>query len=149
MFKLDNFGVILFVSFSYKKLLQFSLYGNLKNHAKIDFSANDSKKFVYYNEELVHKLKFQMHLSRWWKRFRWCRKNKTCSIFHDLSEYIIFSCNCNWLVWSFKTPVLNVHIYFFLIDEMKMEKQILWWTQGIRKNLDCYPITSDWWGKKL
>ena len=31
MFKLDNFGVILFVSFSYKKLLQCSFYENLKN----------------------------------------------------------------------------------------------------------------------
>src|SRR6185437_5977662 len=31
MFKFDNFGVILFVSFSYKKLLQCSFYENLKN----------------------------------------------------------------------------------------------------------------------
>ena len=31
MFKLDNFGVILFVLFSYKKLLQCSYYENLKN----------------------------------------------------------------------------------------------------------------------
>src|SRR3954452_11265779 len=31
MFKLDNFDVILFISFSYKKLLQCSFYENLKN----------------------------------------------------------------------------------------------------------------------
>ena len=31
MFKLDNFGVILFASFSYTKLLQCSFYKNLKN----------------------------------------------------------------------------------------------------------------------
>jgi hypothetical protein len=31
MFKLDNFGAILFVSFSYKKYLQHSFYENLKN----------------------------------------------------------------------------------------------------------------------
>ena len=50
MFKLDNFRVILFVSFSYKKLLQCSFYGNLK---KIDFSHNKfKKKFVYYNENV-------------------------------------------------------------------------------------------------
>ena len=53
MFKLDNFGVILFVSFSYKKLLQCSFYENLKIDVKIDFFAKNSKKFVYYNEELV------------------------------------------------------------------------------------------------
>ena len=44
MFKLDNFGVILFVSFSYKfvsfsykKLLQCTFYENLKIDTKIDF----------------------------------------------------------------------------------------------------------------
>src|SRR3954463_11071993 len=87
MFKLDNFGVILFVSFSYKKLLQCSFYENLKIDTKIDFSAKNSKKFVYYNEELVHKFKFQTQLSRKLQRFRTCRKNKKCSIFHELSEY--------------------------------------------------------------
>src|ERR1041385_1102080 len=90
MFKLDNFGVILFVSFSYKKLLQCSFYENLKIDAKIDFSAKNSKKFVYYNEELVTNSKFQTQLSQKLQRFRTCRKNKKCSIFHDLSEYIIF-----------------------------------------------------------
>ena len=30
------------------------------------------------------------------KRFRWCRKNKKCSIFHDLSEYIIFHMVVNY-----------------------------------------------------
>ena len=109
MFKLDNFGVILFVSFSYKKLLQCSFYENLKIDAKIDFSAKNSKKFVYYNEELVTNSKFQTQLSRKLQRFRTCRKNKKCSIFHDLSEYIIFSYGCNWLDWSFKVhPVLNM-----------------------------------------
>src|SRR6185312_15695755 len=95
MFKLDNFFVILFISFSYKKLLQCSFYENLKIDAKIDFSAKNSKKFVYYNEELVTNSKFQTQLSRKLQRFRTCRKNKTCSIFHDLSEYIIFSYDCN------------------------------------------------------
>src|SRR3569833_3358056 len=64
---------------------------------KIDFFAKNSKKFVYYNEELVHKFKFQTQLSRKRQRFRTCRKNKKCSIFHDLSEYIIFSYSCNLL----------------------------------------------------
>ena len=55
--------------------------------AKIDFSAKNSKKFVYYNEELVTNSKFQTQLSRKLQRFRICRKNKKCSIFHDLSEF--------------------------------------------------------------
>ena len=38
MFKLDNFGVILFVSFNYKKLLQCSFYENLKSRSKIQKS---------------------------------------------------------------------------------------------------------------
>src|SRR3569623_650263 len=90
MFSLDNFGVILFVSFSYKKLLQCSFYENLKNR----FFRKISKKFVYYNEGLVTNTKFQTQLSRKLRRFRTCRKNKKCSIFHDLSKYIIFSYGC-------------------------------------------------------
>src|SRR3569623_564909 len=58
--------------------------------AKINFSAKNFKKFVYYNEELVTNSKVQTQLSRKEQRFRTCRKNKKCSIFHDLSEYIIF-----------------------------------------------------------
>src|ERR1700744_4155098 len=57
---------------------------------KIDFFSKNSKKFVYYNEELVTNSKFQTQLSRKLQRIRTCRKNKKCSIFHDLSEYIIF-----------------------------------------------------------
>ena len=72
----------------------------LKIDAKIDFSAKNSKKFVYYNEELVHELKISTQLSRKLQRFRTCRKNKKCSIFHDLSEYIIFSYGFNLLDWS-------------------------------------------------
>ena len=58
-----------------------------KIDAKIDFSAKNSKTFVYYNEK--HE-QFQTQLSRKLQRFRTCRKNKKCSIFHDLSVYIIF-----------------------------------------------------------
>src|SRR3569623_1945717 len=47
-------------------------------------------------------LQIQTQLSRKLQRFRTCRKNKKCSIFHDLSEYIIFSYGCKLLDWSFK-----------------------------------------------
>src|SRR6185312_8379088 len=87
MFKLDNSGVILFVSFSYKNCYNVHFMKIEKTDAKIDFSA---KKLVYYNEEFVTNSKFQTQLSRKLQRFRTCRKNKKCSIFHDLSEYIIF-----------------------------------------------------------
>jgi hypothetical protein len=67
-----------------------------------DFKAKNSKEFVYYNENMYTNSYFQMNLSRWGKLFRWYRKNKKCSIFHDLSEYIIFSYDCIWAAWSFK-----------------------------------------------
>src|SRR3569623_918955 len=44
MFKLDNSCVILFVSFSYKQLLQCSLYENLKNRCKNRFFRKKFKK---------------------------------------------------------------------------------------------------------
>src|SRR6185312_5333325 len=59
MFKLDNFGVILFISFSYKNCYNVHFIKILKIDAKIDFSAKNSNKFVYYKEELVTNSKFQ------------------------------------------------------------------------------------------
>ena len=100
MFKLDNFGVILFVSFSYKKLLQCSFYENLKNRCKNQFFRKKFKKVCVLQRSLYTNSNFQ--LSRKLKRFRTCRKNKKCSIFHDLSEYIIFSYGCKLLDWSFR-----------------------------------------------
>src|SRR3569623_143408 len=41
-----------------------------KIDAKIDFSDKNSKKFVYYNENMNAKSKFQMQLSRKLQRFR-------------------------------------------------------------------------------
>ena len=59
MFKLDNFGVILFVSFSYTNCYNVHFMKIEKIDAKIDFSAKNSKKFVYYNEELVTNSNFK------------------------------------------------------------------------------------------
>jgi len=53
-------------------------------------SIKNSKKFVYYNEELVTNSKFQTQLSRKLQRFRTCCKNKKCSIFHDFRIYQFF-----------------------------------------------------------
>src|SRR6185312_1684184 len=81
-----------------------------KINEKIDFFAKNSKKFVYYNEK--HE-QFQMQLSRKLQRFRTCRKNKKCSIFHDLSEYIIFH-----TVVNYGTGPLNLlGVIFFKVFE--------------------------------
>src|SRR4051812_14220915 len=96
MFKLDNFGVILFVSFSYKKLLQCSFYENLQNQ----FSAKNSKKFVYYNGELVHKFKFQTQLSKKLQRFRTCRKNKNAPFFMIFPNILFFHMVVNYWTGS-------------------------------------------------
>src|SRR6478752_1910163 len=88
MFKLDNFGVILFVSFSYKKLLQCSFYENLKNPCKNRFFRKKFKKVCVLQRKHVYtNSKFQTQFSRKLQRFRGCRKNKKCSIFHELFEY--------------------------------------------------------------
>jgi hypothetical protein len=52
-----------------------------KIDAKINFSAKNSKKFVYYDEELVTNWKFQTQLSRKLQRFRTFRKNKNAPLF--------------------------------------------------------------------
>src|SRR6185437_3494339 len=81
MFKLDNFGVILFVSFSYTNCYNVHFMEIEKIDAKIDFSAKNSKKFVCYNEELVTNSKFQTQLPRKLQRFRTCCKNKNAPFF--------------------------------------------------------------------
>ena len=112
------------------KLLQCSFYENWKNWCKNRFFRKKFKKFMYYNEELVYRFKFQTQLSRKLQRFRTCRKNKKCSIFHDLSEYIIFSYGCKLLDWSFKYRVIQIfvtlkfaHNFFYL--KFNLAKKIL------------------------
>ena len=100
---------IILVSFCSSHLAIKNCYNvHLMKILRIDFSAKNSKKFVYYNEELV--TKFQTQLSRKLQRFRTCCKNKKCSIFHDLSEYIIFSYDCKLLDWSFNLTEPNLYI---------------------------------------
>src|SRR6185437_13431001 len=54
---------------------------------KIDFSAKNSKQFVYYNEEPVHKFKFSNAIISKTTTIQNLPKNKKCSIFHQLFEY--------------------------------------------------------------
>ena len=49
-----------------KELLQCSFYKNLINWCKNRFFRKKFKKFAYYNEELVHKFKFQ---TQFWVKF--------------------------------------------------------------------------------
>ena len=57
--QLDNFGVILFVSFIYKKLLQYSFYENWKNRCKNHFSAKNSKKLCITTKSLYTNSNFK------------------------------------------------------------------------------------------
>src|SRR3569623_1038451 len=75
------------------------------------FFRKKFKKFVYYNEELAHKFKFQTQLFRKLQRFKTCRKNKKCSIFHELSEYIIFHMIVNY--WTGPLKKFNFTAEFF------------------------------------
>ena len=81
----------MFILWKFKKLMQKSIFPQ-----KIQKSLCITTKSLYTNS------KFQTQLSRKLQRFRTCRKNKKCFIFHDLSEYIIFSYDCKLLDWSFK-----------------------------------------------
>ena len=84
-----------------KNATMFILWKFKKSMQKSMFRQKIQKSLCITNEGLVTNSKFQTQLSRKLQRFRACRKNKKCSIFHDLSEYIIFSYGCNWLDWSF------------------------------------------------
>ena len=63
------------------------------------FPQKIQKSLCITAKSLYTNLKFQTQLSRKLHRFRTYRKNKKCSIFHDLSEYIIFSYGCKLLDW--------------------------------------------------
>src|ERR1700761_7183444 len=52
-----------------------------KIDAKIDFSAKNSKKFVYYNEELVHKFKISFHYLENYNDSEHAVKTKNASFF--------------------------------------------------------------------
>src|SRR3954447_19596000 len=100
MFKLDNFGAILFV------LAIKDCYNvHFMKISKIDFSAKNSKKFVYYNKELVTNSKFQTQLSRKLQRFRTCRKNKNCSIFMIFPNISFFHMIVNY--WTGSLTILQ------------------------------------------
>src|ERR1700733_8324962 len=80
------------------------------------FPQKIQKSLCITTKSLYTNSKFQTQLSRKLQRFRTCRKNKKCSIFHDLSEYIIFSYGCKLHDWSFK------HLLFLLVErEMWMQ----------------------------
>src|SRR6185437_3721099 len=90
---------IIFVSFCSSHLAVKNCYNVhfmkiKKIDAKIDFFAKNSKKFVYYNEELVHK--FQTQLSRKLQRFKTCRKNKNASFFMIFPNISFFHMAVNY-----------------------------------------------------
>ena len=96
----------MFILWKFKKLMQKSIFPQ-----KIQKSLCITTKSLYTNS------KFQTQLSRKLQRFRTCRKNKKCSIFHALSEYTFFSYGCNWLEWSFKKKRFK---YIFLLEKLRL-----------------------------
>ena len=84
------------------KIATMFIYKNLKDWCKNRFFRKKFKKVCVLQRKHEPKFKFQTQLSRKLQRFKGCRKNEKCSIFHDLSEYIIFSYGCKLLDWSFK-----------------------------------------------
>src|ERR1700752_2045143 len=87
MFKLDNLGVILFVLFIYKICYNVHFMKILKSMQNSICSQKIQKSLCITTKSLYTNSKFQTQLSRKLQRFRACRKNKKCSIFHELSEY--------------------------------------------------------------
>src|SRR5687767_14247060 len=67
-----------------------------KINAKIDFSAKNSKKFVYYNEELVTNSKFQTQLSRKLQRFRTYTKKQNKKVTYWTGPLRGASPFCEW-----------------------------------------------------
>src|SRR6185437_1744283 len=96
MFKLDNFGVILFVSFSYKKLLQCSFYEHLKNRCKNRFFRKNLKKFVYYNEELVTNLNFKRNYLENYNDSEHAVKTKNATFFMIFPNISFFNMVVNY-----------------------------------------------------
>jgi hypothetical protein len=86
-----------------------------------------------------------MQLSRKLQRFRTWRKNKKYSIFHDLSEYIIFSYGCKLLDWPFK-KVYYVSINLELWQTTRISWNYAWrpsplcrWCNGCLNNSCKWP----------
>ena len=96
-------------------MLQCSFDENLKNR----FFRKKFKKVCVLQRKHEPNFKFQTQLSRKLQRFRTCRKNKKCSIFHELSEYQqkwqLFSHSTGPLILSHASLHLNQLFSWFLI----------------------------------
>src|SRR3954467_14746796 len=101
MFKLDNFGVILFVSFSYKKLLQCSFYENLKNRCKNRFFRKKFKKVCITTKSLYTNLNFKRNYLDYYNDSEHAVKTKNAPFFMIFPNISFFSYDCNLLDWSF------------------------------------------------
>ena len=67
---------------------------------KLKKLIKNSKKFVYYNEELVTNSKFQTQLSRKLQRFRTCIKTKNASFFMIFLNISFFNMVVNYWTGS-------------------------------------------------
>ena len=110
MFKLDNFGVVLFVSFSYKKLLQYSFYENWKNRCKNRFFLKKFKKVCVLQRRACALIQnFKRNYLENYNDSEHAVKTKNAPFFIIFPNISFFPCDCNLLDWSFKG-----HIWIFL-----------------------------------
>ena len=90
----------------------FILWKLKKSMQKSSFPQKIQKSLCITTKSLS---KFQTQLSRKLQRFRTCRKNKKCSIFHDLSEYIIFHMVVNYWTGPLTNQLINTKSFFFVL----------------------------------
>ena len=107
MFKLDNFGVILFVSFSHKKLLQCSFYENWKNRCKNRFFRKKFKKVCVLQRRACTQIQnFKRNYLENYNDSEHAVKTKNAPFFMIFPN-ILFSYACNLLGLSFMVPNMN------------------------------------------
>ena len=97
MFKLDNFCAILFVSFSYKKLLQCSLYDNLKNRCKNRFFRKKFKKVCVLQRRACTQIQnFKRNFLENYNDSKHAVKTKNASFFMIFSNISFFHMIVNY-----------------------------------------------------
>ena len=118
MFKLDNFGVILFVSFSYKNCYNVHFMKILKNWCKNRFFCKKFKKACVLQRRACNKIQnFQMQLSRNYNDSEHAIKQKMLHFSWSFRIYHFF-------IWLLITGlVFNVIAYWPMYRGQYGEKQ--------------------------
>ena len=132
MFKFDNFGVILFVSFSYKKLLQYSFYENLKNRCKNRFFRKKFKKVCVLQRRACNKFK-RDYLENY-NDSEHAVKTKNAPFFMNF-----LNINKNWQIFSHYTGFLRIYLSTFLTPiSTVLSKALIKKIKKLKKSFDNF-----------